>query len=193
MRRCTQRKRLRKFLTAGSSYRVQSAGYVASCIQIAAGDMSVDEQRERGRGFDVAVSELVDAPNEEGSSGRGFVALQSKLRGGQRNDRIVEIGQKRFGLLEPSLAGAKVGEPYKCLGLRAGTRILGLRTRLGQEETFELQSPSGTTYQLEVQVFWDGRREEDLRVMVSIDDGGWRVIRGPGFGVCMRGDYRRVN
>lgn len=51
-----------------------------------------------------------------------------------------------------------------------------LRERLDQEETFELQGPSGTTYQLEVQVFWDGRRDENLRVVVAIDDGGWRAF-----------------
>jgi hypothetical protein len=50
-----------------------------------------------------------------------------------------------------------------------------LRERLDQEETFELQD-SGTTYQLEVQVFWDGRRDENLRVVVAIDEGGWRAF-----------------
>ena len=34
-----------------------------------------------------------------------------------------------------------------------------------------IESPSGATYQLEVQVFWDDRAEQNLRVMGSIDDG----------------------
>ena len=51
-----------------------------------------------------------------------------------------------------------------------------LRERLDQPETFELPGPSGKTYQLEVQAFWDGPRDQNLRVMVSIDDGGWRAF-----------------
>jgi len=34
--------------------------------------------------------------------------------------------------------------------------------------------PDGKTYQVDTQVFWDDRRGGDLRVMVSVDDGGWR-------------------
>ncbi len=33
---------------------------------------------------------------------------------------------------------------------------------------------SGRRYQLETDVFWDDRSGENLRVSVSIDDGGWR-------------------
>jgi hypothetical protein len=39
-----------------------------------------------------------------------------------------------------------------------------------------LRGPSGTEFQVEVQAFWDDRPGEDLRVMVSIDDGGWRAF-----------------
>ncbi len=37
--------------------------------------------------------------------------------------------------------------------------------------------PSGTEYQVEVQAFWDDREGGNLRVIVSIDDGGWRSLR----------------
>jgi hypothetical protein len=41
-------------------------------------------------------------------------------------------------------------------------------------ETVEIVGPSGTHYQVETEVFWDGKRGEDLRVVVKVDDFGWR-------------------
>jgi hypothetical protein len=60
-------------------------------------------------------------------------------------------------------------------------RLQDLRA-LSYESLLELQSPvtetveapSGRSYQLEVQAFWDDRRKQTLRVMVSIDDGSLR-------------------
>ena len=46
-----------------------------------------------------------------------------------------------------------------------------LRDSLGEPEMREVAGPSGTTYQLETQVFWDSAPGGDLRVIVSIDDG----------------------
>ena len=40
--------------------------------------------------------------------------------------------------------------------------------------TVEVTGRSGTRYQIEMQVFWDGPRGGDVRVTGSIDDGGWR-------------------
>jgi len=47
---------------------------------------------------------------------------------------------------------------------------------IGSQDTFEVPGPSGTKYQLEVQAFWDGGRPGDLRVLGSVDDGGWRAF-----------------
>lgn len=47
---------------------------------------------------------------------------------------------------------------------------------LEHAETREIPGKSGTKYQLEVQVFWDDKPGGNLRVMVSIDDGGWRAF-----------------
>jgi hypothetical protein len=47
---------------------------------------------------------------------------------------------------------------------------------LDDPETTEATGPSGTAYQLESQAFWDGGPGGDLRVTVSIDDGGWRAF-----------------
>ena len=43
-------------------------------------------------------------------------------------------------------------------------------------ETLERTAPSGVTYQIEMQVFVDDVSLQTLRVMGSIDDGGWRAF-----------------
>lgn len=43
-------------------------------------------------------------------------------------------------------------------------------------ETSEFASTGGETYQLEFQAFWDDRKGGNLRVIGSIDDGGFRVF-----------------
>jgi hypothetical protein len=40
----------------------------------------------------------------------------------------------------------------------------------------EVTGPSGVVYQVEVEAFWDDRKRRDLRVLASIDDGGWRAF-----------------
>ncbi len=35
---------------------------------------------------------------------------------------------------------------------------------------------SGANYQIEFNVFWDSKPDSDLRIMASIDDGGWRAF-----------------
>jgi hypothetical protein len=47
---------------------------------------------------------------------------------------------------------------------------------LDNPDTVEVAGPSGVTYQLEIQAFWDSGREGNLRVIVSVDDGGWRAF-----------------
>lgn len=39
----------------------------------------------------------------------------------------------------------------------------------------EVKGPSGTDYQVEVQVLWDAQPNHNIRVLASIDDGGWRA------------------
>ena len=43
-------------------------------------------------------------------------------------------------------------------------------------ETKEVTGSSGTQYQLEFEAMWDDRAHGNIRVMGSIDDGGWRAI-----------------
>jgi hypothetical protein len=52
-----------------------------------------------------------------------------------------------------------------------------LLTLLGKPQVAELRSASGRTYHVEVEVLWEGRPGGALRVLGSIDDGGWRSLR----------------
>ena len=51
-----------------------------------------------------------------------------------------------------------------------------LRNLIDESETIECSSPSGVTYQIQTQVFWDSEPEGNLRVAGAIDDGGWRAL-----------------
>lgn len=42
--------------------------------------------------------------------------------------------------------------------------------------TEEFTAPSGNWYQIEIEAFWDDKPGGDVRVMGSIDDGGWRAF-----------------
>ena len=47
---------------------------------------------------------------------------------------------------------------------------------IDHSETVERTAPSGVNYQVETQVFVDDMSLQTLRVMGSIDDGGWRAF-----------------
>ena len=51
-----------------------------------------------------------------------------------------------------------------------------LRERVGTSERFEAVGGSGAWYQGEVQLVWDDERNGAIRVIASIDDGGWRAF-----------------
>jgi hypothetical protein len=46
-----------------------------------------------------------------------------------------------------------------------------LAAKIGHEEFPEAVGPSGTEYQMEIQIRWDHKPGGDVRVMASIDDG----------------------
>jgi hypothetical protein len=56
--------------------------------------------------------------------------------------------------------------PYSELVTLVGTRI----------PTIVVTSASGVEYQVVVRVIWDGKPNDDIRVMGLIDDGGWRAF-----------------
>jgi hypothetical protein len=47
---------------------------------------------------------------------------------------------------------------------------------ISRPEVKSISTESGVSYQIELNVFWDSRPEKDLRIMGSIDDGGWRAF-----------------
>ncbi len=57
--------------------------------------------------------------------------------------------------------------------------IAGLQSRtyqewqglIGEDAVVEKQGPSGVTYQIEWNAFWDSQAGGDIRIIVSIDDG----------------------
>lgn len=46
----------------------------------------------------------------------------------------------------------------------------------GEVITLEVTSPDGTQCCVEINAFWDDKPEGDIRVIASIDDGGWRAF-----------------
>ena len=48
---------------------------------------------------------------------------------------------------------------------------------LGQPQVTQLNGASDVTYQVEVEIFWDARPGGAIRVLGSIDDGGWRALK----------------
>ena len=51
-----------------------------------------------------------------------------------------------------------------------------LCSEVGQSRRFETIGQSGTSYQGKVQIFWDDKPNGAIRVLASIDDGGWRAF-----------------
>ena len=49
-----------------------------------------------------------------------------------------------------------------------------LAAKVGDEEFPTVVGPSGTEYQMEIQIRWDHKPGGDVRVMGSIDDGTFR-------------------
>jgi hypothetical protein len=51
-----------------------------------------------------------------------------------------------------------------------------LASRIGETDRLQVSGASETQYQVTIQVFWDSKPQGDIRVVGSIDDGGWRVF-----------------
>jgi hypothetical protein len=47
---------------------------------------------------------------------------------------------------------------------------------LDRVETLEVLSEPGTRYQVELQGVWDARPDDVLRILGSVDDGGWSAF-----------------
>jgi len=67
--------------------------------------------------------------------------------------------REAYQLLEEFVTGLKFRSYLEWQGL------------IGEEAVVERNGPSGVTYQIEWNAFWDSQTGGDIRVMVSIDDG----------------------
>ena len=47
---------------------------------------------------------------------------------------------------------------------------------VGKLETKQVVGEDGISYQVEVEAIWDISRGEHVRVIVAVDDGGWRAL-----------------
>ena len=47
---------------------------------------------------------------------------------------------------------------------------------ISRPEVKNISTESGVSYQIELNVFWDSEPKKDLRIIGSIDDGGWRAF-----------------
>jgi hypothetical protein len=51
-----------------------------------------------------------------------------------------------------------------------------LQASIGNIFTFQIDGESGVQYQIEVEAVWDGKPGQDIIVLGTIDDGGWRAF-----------------
>jgi hypothetical protein len=54
-----------------------------------------------------------------------------------------------------------------------------LERLIGETEAFEVEGPGGVADQVEVNAFWDHEPGGTIRVLASIDDGGFRTSFRP--------------
>lgn len=47
---------------------------------------------------------------------------------------------------------------------------------IGEIFAYEIEAPSGRPYQIEIQMRWDLKEGGEIRVLGSVDDGGWRAF-----------------
>ncbi len=59
---------------------------------------------------------------------------------------------------------------------------------INNPQTNEITSPSNKLYQTEIQVVWDGKENENIRVIASIDDMSWHAFSPINESIIMRPD-----
>jgi hypothetical protein len=52
-----------------------------------------------------------------------------------------------------------------------------LRNLVARPQSLKVVGEDEKTYQLEIQAVWDRKKDEDLRVIVAVDDGGLRSFK----------------
>lgn len=55
-------------------------------------------------------------------------------------------------------------------------RYAELSALIEAPRTVDIVGPSGVTYQFEAEAWWDDASRRNIRVVLTIDDGGWRAF-----------------
>ncbi len=63
-----------------------------------------------------------------------------------------------------------------------------LRDFIGEIDVYQIANPDGADFQIEIQALWDGKPDGDIRVLGSIDDGGWSAFAPPSDSFAMAPD-----
>lgn len=53
---------------------------------------------------------------------------------------------------------------------------MDLIDRVGENTAYEKIAPSGSFYQLEISILWDSNPQQAIRIIGSVDDGGFRAF-----------------
>jgi hypothetical protein len=59
---------------------------------------------------------------------------------------------------------------------------------IGHDDVKILKGWSGITYQIETSVFWESQPDGSLRIVASIDDGGWQAFVPLTYSAIMKPD-----
>ncbi len=62
------------------------------------------------------------------------------------------------------------------LRIYEGRSYAELVQRIGENLVVERKGSNGASYQVEIQILWDSKPDGAIRVIASIDDGGWRAF-----------------
>jgi hypothetical protein len=87
--------------------------------------------------------------------------------------------------MDHQIVYAVIDEWLKELRLRTYPDLVLL---MGNPQTKQVRGEDGKEYQLEAEVFWDGKKGGDIRVMVMGDDGGWSAFTPLTHGFVMTPD-----
>ena len=77
---------------------------------------------------------------------------------------------------------AEALRPYRAKSYAA------LRDFIGEIDVYQIANPDGPDFQIEIQAIWDGKPDSDIRVLGSIDDGGWSAFAPPSDSFAMAPD-----
>lgn len=70
----------------------------------------------------------------------------------------------------------KALEPFRATPYVELKKIVEDKFNLEHTHYEEVKAKDGETHQIRVNVYWDDKKSKTLRVVGSIDDGGWRAM-----------------